>query len=168
MELTTQPINCKRWRLHVVTRMSATIGRQLLRLTRSGGRSSGQVLTPTARAAQEQSLQAACTAISERRFDDAEHALAESQQHAPHNCRAWNLLGVAHECRQQWKAARRCYGKAIASNRNFMPAQQNMRRLYELNTFGSSNEPVAMGMVARQLPTPDVSLMKGTVLSTHT
>lgn len=56
-----------------------------------------------------------------------------------------NLLGVISEARLQWKAARRLYGRAIRADRHYAPAQQNMRRLYELHTFGRSAEPVALG-----------------------
>ena len=40
--------------------------------------------------------------------------------------------------------AKRCYGRAIALDKNFEPAQANMRRIFELFNFGSSNEPFNM------------------------
>ena len=58
---------------------------------------------------------------------------------------AWlNLIGVIHELRRDWKNARRYYGRAIAIDGAYEPAQQNMRRLYELYTFGRSVEPIAL------------------------
>jgi CheY-like chemotaxis protein len=57
----------------------------------------------------------------------------------------FNLLGVLYEAQSKWRLARKCYGKAIASNKDFVPAQSNMRRLYELQTFGKSAEPVLLG-----------------------
>jgi hypothetical protein len=49
-----------------------------------------------------------------------------------------NLLGVLCEARGQHPLAKRFYGSAIRADRRFDPAQQNMRRLYELDTFGST------------------------------
>jgi len=56
-----------------------------------------------------------------------------------------NLRGVIEESRQEWKSARRWYGKAIRVDRSHPAAQQNMRRIYELYTFGWSKQPVALG-----------------------
>ncbi len=49
-----------------------------------------------------------------------------------------NLRGATHELRREWRLARRWYGKAIRADRTYLPAQQNMRRIYELLTFGRS------------------------------
>ena len=56
-----------------------------------------------------------------------------------------NLRGAVHEARCEWKLARMFYGKAIAADRRYAPAQQNMRRLYELHTCGRSELHVALG-----------------------
>jgi hypothetical protein len=37
------------------------------------------------------------------------------------------------------------FGQAIRLDRRDEPAQQNMRRLFEVDHFGSSNEPVNLG-----------------------
>jgi DNA-binding response OmpR family regulator len=55
-----------------------------------------------------------------------------------------NLMGLLTELRQDFIGARKHYGKAIASNGKFAPAQQNMRRIYELHEFGRSEEPGAL------------------------
>ncbi len=55
-----------------------------------------------------------------------------------------NLLGLLAELRGDFSGARKHYGKAISLNRKFEPAQQNMRRLYELREFGHSEEPGAL------------------------
>ncbi len=55
-----------------------------------------------------------------------------------------NLMGLLTELRGEFSAARRHYGKAIAIEAKFAPAQQNMRRLYELREFGHSNEQGAL------------------------
>jgi hypothetical protein len=56
-----------------------------------------------------------------------------------------NLLGILCELRGQWRAARRSYGRAIRADGSFAPPQQNIRRLYELCTFGRSGVPPALG-----------------------
>ena len=55
-----------------------------------------------------------------------------------------NLLGLLTELRSDFSGARKHYGKAISLNSKFAPAQQNMRRMYELREFGHSNEPGAL------------------------
>jgi Flp pilus assembly protein TadD len=55
-----------------------------------------------------------------------------------------NLMGLLAELRADLPTARRHYGNAISLDRKFDPAQQNMRRLYELREFGHSNEPAAL------------------------
>jgi CheY-like chemotaxis protein len=55
-----------------------------------------------------------------------------------------NLMGMLTELREDFSGARRHYGKAISLNSKFAPAQQNMRRLFELREFGHSNEPGAL------------------------
>jgi hypothetical protein len=57
----------------------------------------------------------------------------------------FNLLGLLHESRCRWKSARKAYGRAISGNRKYLPAQQNMKRLYELNTFGHTWQAPAFG-----------------------
>jgi hypothetical protein len=80
-----------------------------------------------------------CTTIRLGRLDEAEAMVAS------HDAPSLNLLGVIHEIRGEWKLARKYYGKAIRTDQRFEPAQQNMRRFYELHTFGHSREPVALG-----------------------
>jgi Flp pilus assembly protein TadD len=59
---------------------------------------------------------------------------------------AWfNLMGVVFEAGGDWAQARRYYGKAMRADRRFAPAEQNMRRWYELFTFGCTRWPVALG-----------------------
>jgi len=56
-----------------------------------------------------------------------------------------NLLGVIFERRRDWRTARKLYGKAMRADRHFAPARQNMRRIYELYTWGKCREPLALG-----------------------
>jgi DNA-binding response OmpR family regulator len=55
-----------------------------------------------------------------------------------------NLLGLLKEMRGDFSGARGSYGKAMRLDKKYAPAQQNMRRLYELREFGQSNEPSAL------------------------
>jgi CheY-like chemotaxis protein len=41
--------------------------------------------------------------------------------------------------------AKKCYGQAIKLDREYEPGQLNMRRLFKVDHFGSSNEPVHLG-----------------------
>jgi FixJ family two-component response regulator len=58
---------------------------------------------------------------------------------------AFNLAGVLAEMLGDEDKARRYYGQAIKLDKNYEPAQQNMRRLFELEHFGSSSEPINLG-----------------------
>jgi DNA-binding response OmpR family regulator len=57
----------------------------------------------------------------------------------------FNLLGVLFEAHHKWRLARKCYAKAIAADKRFEPAQANMRRLYELRTYGRTHQAVMLG-----------------------
>jgi DNA-binding response OmpR family regulator len=57
----------------------------------------------------------------------------------------FNLLGVLYESQKKWRLARKCYSKAISADGHYDPAQANMRRLYELQTFGRSTQGVVLG-----------------------
>jgi DNA-binding response OmpR family regulator len=57
----------------------------------------------------------------------------------------FNLLGVLYEAQRKWRLARKCYGKAVAADGYYDAAQANMRRLYELQAYGRSTQPVVLG-----------------------
>lgn len=61
------------------------------------------------------------------------------------NAEAFNLAGVLFEMQEDYDRAKKYYGQAIKLEKNYEPAQQNMRRIYELFHFGSSQEPVNLG-----------------------
>jgi DNA-binding NtrC family response regulator len=90
-------------------------------------------------------LLAAKRAINNREFEEARGHLAEVIKQNERMIEAHNLLGVLFEMKHEYSIAKRCYGRAIAIDSNYEPAQQNMRRLYELFQFGSSKEPVNLG-----------------------
>ena len=82
--------------------------------------------------------------------EQGEWALAESEllkagKAALNDARCLNLLGLAAEARGDWKRAKRMYGQAIRRDRSYLPAEMNMRRYYELFTFGHSNVPRCPG-----------------------
>lgn len=58
---------------------------------------------------------------------------------------AFNLTGVLFEMQEDYDSAKKYYGHAIKLDKRYEPAQQNMRRLYELFQMGSSTEPIALG-----------------------
>jgi tetratricopeptide (TPR) repeat protein len=87
-------------------------------------------------------LRDALMAICDERWDDAEKML--TSERALRDASFLNLLGIVHQARRQWKQARRFYGKAMKADRSYAPAEQNMRRLYELHTFGRTDLPIAL------------------------
>jgi DNA-binding response OmpR family regulator len=79
-------------------------------------------------------------------FNNAELLLTKvADQPAKHSAEYFNLLGVLYEARRKWRLARKCYGKAMRVNKRYEPAQANMRRIYELHTFGRSTQAVMLG-----------------------
>lgn len=80
------------------------------------------------------------------------HAFAKAQLHLAKameldgkSVEAFNLAGVLAELLEDYRKAKKCYGQAIRLDNRYEPAQQNMRRLFELDHFGSSNELVNLG-----------------------
>jgi len=61
------------------------------------------------------------------------------------NAEAFNLAGVLFEMQEDYDRAKKYYGHAIKLDKHYEPAQQNMRRIYELFNFGSSKEPFNLG-----------------------
>jgi CheY-like chemotaxis protein len=79
-------------------------------------------------------------------FENAEAMLMKAaDRKQTSSAEYYNLLGVLYEAQRQWRLARKCYGKAIAADKQYQPAQLNMRRLYELYTFGKSEQSVVLG-----------------------
>ncbi|HEY5751819.1 MAG TPA: response regulator [Chthoniobacterales bacterium] len=61
------------------------------------------------------------------------------------NAESFNLAGVLFEMQGDQELAKKYYGHAIKLDKNYEPAQQNMRRLFELSHFGYSCEPYNLG-----------------------
>jgi DNA-binding response OmpR family regulator len=79
-------------------------------------------------------------------YENAESLLTRAaDQKDKSSAEYFNLLGVLYESQRKWRLARKCYGKAIASDSHYEPAQSNMRRVYELESLGHSTQPVVLG-----------------------
>ncbi|MGA3171082.1 MAG: response regulator [Chthoniobacteraceae bacterium] len=86
-------------------------------------------------------LRCAKRAINLRDFTAARANLISALEIDPNSPQALNLAGVMFEMREEFDQAKRYYGRAIKVSKDFEPAQANMRRIYELFHFGSSQEP---------------------------
>jgi DNA-binding NtrC family response regulator len=93
----------------------------------------------------EQLVSEAKRLINIREFSAAENRLAAALKLTGRSPDAHNLYGVLHEMRGDYDAAKKEYGTAIKLDDRHEPAQQNMRRVYELFTFGQSREPFNFG-----------------------
>ncbi|HZK82233.1 MAG TPA: response regulator [Humisphaera sp.] len=78
-------------------------------------------------------------------YTDAETLLMKAADLAHKDAAYFNLLGILYEAQREHRLARKFYGKAIATDKRYEPAQTNMRRLYELQTFGRTQQPVSLG-----------------------
>jgi DNA-binding response OmpR family regulator len=90
-------------------------------------------------------LRAAKRQINLRNFTLAEKHLQRGLEFEPRSADALNLLGVLAELGGDYRKARKYYGRAIRSQHDHEAAQQNMRRLFELNLFGATEEPLNLG-----------------------
>jgi CheY-like chemotaxis protein len=57
----------------------------------------------------------------------------------------FNLAGVLSELLKDYEKAKMCYDFAIKLDKNYEPAKQNMRRLLDVETFGSCSAPIDLG-----------------------
>ena len=78
-------------------------------------------------------------------YADAESLMMKAADLSHRDAAYFNLLGVLYESQHKWRLAKKFYGKSIAEDKKYEPAQKNMRRLYELEQFGKSNEAVTLG-----------------------
>ena len=94
----------------------------------------------------EQVLTRIRTSLRLADYSSAESLLEKAAQRKnQHTAEYFNLLGILYEAHHKWRLARKCYGKAISSDKRFEPAQANLRRLYELHTYGRSSQGVVLG-----------------------
>ena len=88
---------------------------------------------------------AAKRSLNLRSFAMARIHLVKALELNTKSVEAFNLAGVLAEMLDEIDKARKYYGQAIKLDKNYEPAQQNMRRLFELQHFGSSSEPFNLG-----------------------
>src|SRR2546428_7119333 len=119
---------------------------------------------PPLSAHRDPALSDAALALRRGCAEDAAILLAPHQAALERDPEYLNLLGVVCEQRQHWKAARRFYGAAISIAPDFTPAQQNMRRIFELSTFGRSLEHAALLTPGRPVPHQRLGVPSGPAL----
>jgi DNA-binding NtrC family response regulator len=90
-------------------------------------------------------VQLAKRLINLRQFPGAREHIAKALEIRSDSEEVFNLGGVLFEMLEDYTRAKRYYGQAIRLNKNYEPAQQNMRRIFELFQFGSSKEPFNLG-----------------------
>jgi DNA-binding NtrC family response regulator len=78
-------------------------------------------------------------------FAQAKRHLIRALELNDKSAKAFNLTGVLFEMQEDYDRAKKYYGQAIKLDKHYEPAQQNMRRIFELFNFGASKEPVALG-----------------------
>src|SRR5580692_3099287 len=88
---------------------------------------------------------AAKRCLNLRSFAMARIHLAKALELNNKSVEAFNLAGVLAELLDDVDKAKKYYGQAIKLNKNYEPAQQNMRRLFELQNFGRASEPLNLG-----------------------
>src|SRR3954464_3423544 len=102
----------------------------------------------------------ALLAIGAGEWDRAAVALARDAKATARDPACLNLAGVVCQAQGQWRRARSCYGKAMRVGGSYAPAEQNLRRVYELYTFGRTSLPIALTdhstmVQVRRLPETD-------------
>ena len=85
-------------------------------------------------------------ALTAGAWENAESLLMKAADLSLRDAAYFNLLGVLYEARRDYPLATKFYGKAMAAKRGgYPPAEQNLRRLYELQRFGKSQIEVDLG-----------------------
>jgi DNA-binding response OmpR family regulator len=88
---------------------------------------------------------AAKRCLNLRAFGKARLHLVKALELNAKSAEAFNLAGVLAEVLEDYDKAKKYYGQAIKLDKKYEPAQRNMRRLFEVDRFGSSKEPVNLG-----------------------
>jgi len=90
-------------------------------------------------------LFAARRCLKQRAFAMARIHLVKALELDANSAAAFNLAGVLSELLKDHEKAKKCYAFAIKVDKHYEPARQNMRRLRDMELFGSSGEPVDLG-----------------------
>ena len=83
--------------------------------------------------------------INLQQFDAAAEKITTALKLDDRSPEVHNLRGILFEIAGDYEAARKSYGQAIRLDSHHEGAQQNMRRIYELFNFGSSQEAIHLG-----------------------
>jgi DNA-binding NtrC family response regulator len=90
-------------------------------------------------------VRAARLSLKLHSFAKAKRCLAKAFALNTKSAEVFNLAGVLAEVLEDYKGAKKNYGQAIRLDKTYEPAQRNMRRLFEVDHFGASDEPVNLG-----------------------
>src|SRR5207248_3079367 len=89
-------------------------------------------------------LRDALLAVCDGDWDQADRAVSRDGQLARSDAACLNLHGIICQARGEWRQARRFYSRAMRANGGYLPAEQNLRRFYELDTVGDTRLPIAV------------------------
>ena len=92
-----------------------------------------------------ESADRAARAIRSGNLDLAEWLLAENGPAALRDAASLNLLAVLALSSGDWQTAKRFWTRACQRDPHYVPASQNLRRYFELCTFGTSKQPLSLG-----------------------
>jgi two-component system response regulator HydG len=92
-----------------------------------------------------QTLQQVRDALRAHAFAAAERELMKAGTITGEDPAFLNLAGVLHECHGRVECARKFYERSAARDRQYRPAQENLRRLGELRRYGKTKRKVAFG-----------------------
>jgi len=84
-------------------------------------------------------------ALRARHFSEAERELMKAGTITSDDPAFLNLAGVLHESHGRVESAKRFYARAVARDAMYQPAQENLRRLDDLRSHGSTHRKVAFG-----------------------
>jgi FixJ family two-component response regulator len=88
---------------------------------------------------------AAKRCLKERGFATARIHLIKALELNANSAAGFNLAGVLSELLKDHAKAKKCYAFAIELDKNYEPARQNMRRLRDVELFGSCSTPIDLG-----------------------
>jgi DNA-binding response OmpR family regulator len=84
-------------------------------------------------------------ALQSRRFREAERELMKAGMITGDDPAFLNLAGVLHESHGRVEAAKKFYERAVARDRQYQPAQENLQRLSDLRRTGKTRRSIAFG-----------------------
>jgi DNA-binding response OmpR family regulator len=89
-------------------------------------------------------LRSAKRALNLRDFETAKRSLRNALRLDDSSAEGFNLAGVVAELSGDFGIAARYYRQALLINKDFVPAQQNAKRISELAQQGTTNQPIAL------------------------